>query len=253
VQESRPASTSQKALLLALLIAVFTVSTASDQLTLFFMIGACIALVLIRRCTLPGLPVLLGVILAGWVSFAAVDYWSGHLSNVFGALGDLGSNVTTSVGGRLAGSSPTHLLALHARVGLAAVIVGLAVLGMLRRRRRGIDDRVLLALFCMPVFMIGLQSYGGEMALRIYLFLLPAACVLAACFFFPLRTPGVRPGGPWPSWSAAVAAAGPARGTRAHQGVPPGGAPDPPAHAGLAAAAARAAGGRYRPAFAALS
>ena len=33
--------------------------------------------------------------------------------------------------------------------------------------------------------MFGLASYGGEIALRIYLFMLPAACVLAACLFFP--------------------------------------------------------------------
>jgi O-antigen/teichoic acid export membrane protein len=192
----RPASAGQKAFLLALLIAIFTVTTASHQLTPFFMIGACVVLVLVRRCTLTGLPVLFGVILAGWISFAAVDYWSGHTSTVFGGIGQLGSNVTTSVGGRLAGASPTHLLALHARVGLAAVIVGLAGLGLLRRRRRGIDDRVLVALLCMPVAMIGLQGYGGEMALRIYLFLLPAACVLAAYCFFP----GPRAGRPaWPT------------------------------------------------------
>ena len=182
----RPASTGQRAFLLALLIALFVVSTASHQLTPIFMLGACTALVLIRRCTLTGLlPVLLGAILVGWVSFAAVGYWSGHMSNVFGGLGNLGSNVTSSVGGRITGSSPTHVLALHARVGVAAVFVGLAVLGLLRRRRRGMDDRVLLALFCMPVLAVGLQSYGGEIALRIYLFMLPAACLLAACFFFP--------------------------------------------------------------------
>ena len=192
----RPGSTGQKAFLLALLIAIFTVTTASHQLTPFFMIGACVVLVMVRRCTLTGLPILFGVILAGWISFAAVDYWSGHTSTVFGGIGQLGSNVTTSVGGRLAGASPTHLLALHARVGVAAVIVGLAGLGLLRRRRRGIDDRVLVALLCMPVAMIGLQGYGGEMALRIYLFLLPAACVLAAYCFFP----GPRAGRPaWPT------------------------------------------------------
>jgi hypothetical protein len=189
----RSAGRGQKAFLLGLLIAIFTVSTASHQLTPFFMIGACTALVLIRRCPLRGLPVLLGVILTGWISFAAVDYWSGHISTIFGPIGDLGSNLTTSVGGRLTGSSPTHLLALHARLGVAAVVVGLAVLGLLRRRKRGTDDRVLIALFCMPVLMIGLQSYGGEIALRIYLFLLPAACLLAACFFFPDPESG-RPG-----------------------------------------------------------
>jgi hypothetical protein len=182
----RPASTGHKAFLLALLIALVAVSTASHQLTPFFMLGACTALVLIRRCTLTGLlPILLGAILVGWVSFAAVGYWSGHMSDIFGGIGNLASNLTSSVGGRITGSSPMHVLALHARVGVAAVVVGLAVLGLLRRRRRGMDDRVLLAFLCMPVLAIGLQSYGGEIALRIYLFMLPAACLLAACCVFP--------------------------------------------------------------------
>jgi hypothetical protein len=180
----RPASTGQRAFLLAVLIAIFAVSTVSHQLTPFYLVGAATALVLVRRSSLTGLPVLLGVILIGWVSFAAVDYWSGHMSNIFGGFGNLGGNLTSSVGGRLMGSTSVHLLTLHAREGVAAVIVGMAILGLLRRRRKGFDDRVLIALFCMPILSIGLQSYGGEMALRIYLFLLPAACILAGCFFF---------------------------------------------------------------------
>jgi hypothetical protein len=157
----------------------------SHQLTPFYMTGACLALVLIRRCRLSGLWILCTVLVAAWLSFAAVDYWSGHLSNIFGGVGNLGGNLTSSVGGRLAGSTATHLLTLHARVGVAGAIVGLAVLGLLRRRFRGFDDRVLIALFILPMLTVGLQSYGGEIALRIYLFLLPPACVLAACFFFP--------------------------------------------------------------------
>ena len=180
----RPASTGQRAFLLAVLLAIFAVSTMSHQLTPFYLIGAAVALVVVRRSTLRGLPVLTGVILVVWISFAAVDYWSGHMSNIFGGVGNLGSNLTSSVGGRLTGSSATHLIPLHMREAVAATIVGLALLGLLRRRRAGFDDRVLLALLCMPVLSIALQSYGGEMALRIYLFLLPAACVLAGCFFF---------------------------------------------------------------------
>jgi hypothetical protein len=181
----RPASTAQRMFLLAVLIGIVLVSVMSHQLTPFYMTGACLALVLIRRCQLSGLWILCTVLVATWLSFAAVDYWSGHLSNIFGGVGNLGGNLTSSVGGRLAGSTATHLLTLHARVGVAGAIVGLAVLGLLRRRFRGFDDRVLIALFILPMLTVGLQSYGGEIALRIYLFLLPPACVLAACFFFP--------------------------------------------------------------------
>jgi hypothetical protein len=186
----RPAG--QKAFLLVLLVALFTVTAMSHPLTPLFMIGACAALVAVRRCTLTGLPVLLAVILGGWVSYETVGYWSGHLSGLVSGVGTVGSNVSSSVGGRLAGS-PAHLLALRARVVLAAVITGLAALGALRRRRRGMSDRVLLALLAMPLLAFVVQSYGGEIALRIYLFILPAACPLAACLFFP-GAQSARPG-----------------------------------------------------------
>lgn len=200
----RPASTGQKVFLLALLIGIFTVTTMSHQLTPFFMVAVCAALALVRRCRLKGLPVLLGVILAGWISFAAVDYWTGHISVIFGGVGDLGANVSESVGGRLVGSSATHLLALHTRIALAGVIVGLAAVGLLRRRRQGLDDRVLLTLLAVPILLVGLQGYGGEIALRIYLFLLPGACPLAACVFLP-RLQSARPR--WLSLAALAASA----------------------------------------------
>ena len=186
-----PATTGQRWFLFALLVGLFVVSTVSHQLTPFFMLGAAAALVLVRRCTLPGLPVLLGVIFAAYVSFATIGYWSGHLSNVFGGIGDLGLNVSSSVGSRLHGSTPTHVVALHAKEVFAALIVGLAFLGMARRRVRGRDDRVLLALFLVPVALVGVFSYGGEIALRTYLFLLPPASIFAALLFFP-RTHSVR-------------------------------------------------------------
>ncbi len=147
----RPAGSGQKAFLLVLLVAIFTVATVSHQLTPFFMIGACAGLVVVRRCTLSGLPILLGVILVGYFSFATVGYWSGHISNVFSGVGHLGLNLSTGVSGRLAGSTPTHLLALHARVAVPVAIIGLAGLGWLQRRGRGTSDRVLLVLLVVPV------------------------------------------------------------------------------------------------------
>jgi O-antigen/teichoic acid export membrane protein len=190
---ARSASTAQRALLLALLIGIYAVATTSHQLTPFYMLGACVVLILARRCVLVGLPLLLGVILVGWFSYAAVAFWSGHMADIFGGIGQIGGNVSTSVGGRVTGGDSLHELALVARAALAGLIVLLACLGIVRRRLRHLDDRILLALLYMPLPSIALQSYGGEIALRIYLFLLPAAAILAACFFFPSPESG-RPG-----------------------------------------------------------
>ena len=198
---ARPASTAQRALLLALLIGIFAVATTSHQLTPFYMLGACLVLILARRCVLVGLPVLFGVMVVGWFSYAAVAYWSGHMADIFGGIGQLGGNVSTSVGGRVTGGDALHELVLVTRAAVAGLIALLACLGIVRRRLRHLDDRILIALLYMPLFSIALQSYGGEIALRIYLFLLPAAAILAACLFLP----GPEPGRPNWRWLAPVA------------------------------------------------
>jgi hypothetical protein len=68
---------------------------------------------------------------------------------------------------------------------LSGAWFGLALLGLWRRRRRGLHDRILPMLACVPFLTLGLQSYGGEITLRVFLFSLPGVCVLAACAFFP--------------------------------------------------------------------
>ena len=191
---SLPVPRVQRVILLALIIAIFVFTTSSHQLTPFFMIAGCVGLVLIRRCRLPGLPVLLGVIFAAWLSFAAVAYWSGHMSVIFGGFGDLFSNVSTGVSGRLAGSTPLHELVLYSRVAFAGTVIILAVAGLMRRRRLAIDDRVALVLTFVPFAGFALQGYGGEMALRVYLFALPGASILVAFLFFPGPTTVRRAG-----------------------------------------------------------
>lgn len=189
-QPAAPAGGGQRAFLLALLIGIYAVAVTSHQLSPFYLLGACVALTLVRRFSVPGLTLLLAAMVAGWVSFAAVAYWSGHMADIFGGIGNIGGNVSVSVGGRMAGNAPLHRLALESRVLVAGVIMLLAFLGIVRRRLRHLDDRILIALLAMPVPSIAMQNYGGEMALRIYLFMLPAAAILGACFFFP----GPRPG-----------------------------------------------------------
>ena len=173
-----------RAFFLLLLILIFAVSTLSHQLTPFLMLAACAGLVLVGRCTPRALPVLLAVIVIGWVSYGTVAYWSGHFNTIFGEVGHLGSTFTSSVSGRVIGTS-VHEYADKSRIGLTALMIAAAVAGLVRRWFGGINDRVLLVLLVAPVTLAGLQNYGGEISLRIYMFALPAIAVLAACLFFP--------------------------------------------------------------------
>lgn len=182
--ESRPVPPAQRAVLLAILLGIFVFSTASHQLTPFNMVTACLGLVIVRRCRITGLPVLLAVIVTGWISFAAVGFWSGHMSTLFGGLGNLGGNLSASVAGRITGTAQ-HRLVPDVRSASAAAFLLMAVVGLLRRRHRGVDDRVVITLMCVPFLAFAAQSYGGEIALRVYLFALPAAAILAAYMFFP--------------------------------------------------------------------
>jgi hypothetical protein len=201
----RPIAPRDRVVLFTLLVAIFTASVVSHQLTPVFMLAACAGLIAARRCHSPTLLILLGVIFAGWVSFGTVAYWSGHLSTVFGGFGQLSSNLSTSVTGRLSGVSAQHELIPLGRIAAALLLVVLAAAGLVRRRRRGTDDRSVLVLACVPFAGFAVQSYGGEIALRVYLFALPALAVLTACLFFPERPETVTAG------SAAAPAPAPAR------------------------------------------
>ncbi|MCU1615572.1 MAG: hypothetical protein JWO98_3112 [Frankiales bacterium] len=181
----RPIGRRERVTLFVLILVIFAFTTASHQLTPFLMIGTCAGLVLVGRCVLRGLPLVMAVIAVGWLSFMAVAYWSGHLTELLGGVGKLGANVSSSVQGRAVDSGAEHLMVLHVRVALAMGAWGLAAIGAVRRRLKGFDDRIAWILLVCPIVGFGLQSYGGEIALRVYLFSLPGVCILAAMAFFP--------------------------------------------------------------------
>ncbi|MEU6402667.1 lipopolysaccharide biosynthesis protein [Streptomyces sp. NPDC046985] len=184
--EVEPAGRRQRAVLLAVVIGLFAASVPAHQLTPFMMLGVLAVLVLTGRCELRGLPVLCAVLVVFWLGFMAEPYWSGHFDELFGGVGGVGGNVTTSVSGRIQdGGDPTHRLVLYTRVAMAGSVLALGGWGWLRRRRRGYRERSLPVLALVPFLGFGMQSYGGEMALRVFMFALPGAALLAALAFFP--------------------------------------------------------------------
>ncbi|GGV48118.1 hypothetical protein GCM10010277_41170 [Streptomyces longisporoflavus] len=183
--EVEPADRRQRAVLLVILIALFAATVPAHQLTPFVMLGVLAALVLVGRSELRGLPILFAVFVAVWLGFLAEPYWSGHFDELFGGIGGVGGNVTSSVSGRIEGGSSTHQLVLYARVALAGGVMALACWGWWRRRDHKYTERSLLVLTFVPFLGFGMQSYGGEMALRVFMFALPGAALLAGLALFP--------------------------------------------------------------------
>ncbi|MQY38814.1 hypothetical protein SRB17_68280 [Streptomyces sp. RB17] len=183
--EVEPADRRQRAVLLLVLIGLYAASVPAHQLTPFVMLGVLAVLVLLGRSELRGLPLLFAVLVAVWVGFMAEPYWSGHFNDLFGGVGGVGSNVSTSVSGRIQGGSSTHKLVLYTRVLLAGSVMAFACWGWWRRRFHRYRERALLVLTFVPFLGFGMQSYGGEMALRVFMFAVPGAALLGALALFP--------------------------------------------------------------------
>ncbi|MFJ2774157.1 lipopolysaccharide biosynthesis protein [Streptomyces sp. NPDC087300] len=175
----------ERALLLLVLIGLFAATVPAHQLTPFVMLGVLAALVVFGRSELRGLPILFGVFVAVWLGFLAEPYWSGHFDELFGGVGGVGGNVSSSVSGRIEGGSSTHQLVLYVRVAMAGAVLAFACWGWWRRRFYKYTERSLLILTFVPFLGFGMQSYGGEMALRVFMFALPGACLLAGLALFP--------------------------------------------------------------------
>lgn len=177
--------------LLLVVLLLFTVSTASHQLTPFVTLGGVTALVVFRRITPRGLPLVLGLILGAWLSYMATTYLAGHLPAIIRDVGRADAVATASVSERISGSAE-HQAVVWLRLAFSLGVWLLAAIGVLRRLRTGRLDLTAILLAGVPFLALGLQSYGGEILLRVYLFALPFVAFLAAAAFRPRR-------GPWHS------------------------------------------------------
>ncbi|MGW4817473.1 lipopolysaccharide biosynthesis protein [Streptomyces sp. NPDC004227] len=183
--EVKSANRRQRTVLLLVVIGLFGATVSAHQLTPFMMLGVLTALVLLGRCELRGLPMLFAVLVAVWVGLVAEPYWSGHFNELFGGFGGVGSNVSSSVSGRINGGSSAHKRVLYARLVLAGGVMAMACWGWWRRRKAEYRERSLPVLAFAPFLGFGMQSYGGEMALRVFMFALPGAALLAGLALFP--------------------------------------------------------------------
>lgn len=178
-------------ILLVICAGLLVTMTASHQLTPFAAIPILTVFLLSGRLRMPSLPILSTVLAFGWLVFVAKDFFDGHLTQLFGSLGDVEGHTLGAVTQRVGGSDD-HVLVVYTRLAEVALVWLLAALGafMAHRRRSAWLTAALGALA--PLTLIPGQPYGGELLLRLYLFSLPFAACLAVLTLLPDR-PG-KPG-----------------------------------------------------------
>lgn len=176
--------------LIAVWLIVFALVVSSHQLTPFAVLVSVTALVIINRVGPRYLPLVMGGLIVFWIVFMAGPYTRGHLAQLLAQIGQLGEAVNDNVTKRLGGSSG-HNLVVRMGVVITLGIWIIASLGFVRRLRKGRLDATSVVLALAPFILLGLQAYGGEMLLRVYLFSLPFMAFFIAGLVFP--EPGETP------------------------------------------------------------
>jgi hypothetical protein len=172
-EETRPGHRVSALLVTLLLVAVIC---ASHQLTPFLVLIAISALTLSGRLWTNRLPQITAVMLVLWLVYPASAYLIGHPPLAAAGLQDA---VTANVVDRVSGT-PGHSLVVKVRMVLTLVLWALAAVGAVRDwRRKRLDIRIVL-LALTPLLLFPMQSYGGEMLIRVSLFALPFVALQAS-------------------------------------------------------------------------
>ncbi|HEY0521153.1 MAG TPA: hypothetical protein VGC84_16815, partial [Ilumatobacteraceae bacterium] len=164
----------------------------SHQLTPGFLLSATVLLVVANTTRLRWFPVFVAVVFLAWLSYGADAYWFGHFDNLTGSVGKVGSLVSQNVGKRTGSHVFGRRVVVASRIGLALLAWGGAGVSLIVQWFRRSTSIALACLLIAPFPMLVLQPYGGEMALRVCYFTLPAACILIAQLVVPVR--GLRLG-----------------------------------------------------------
>lgn len=178
-----PSTARQRVGLIGVVVTIFAAIVSSHQLTPFFALAVVTLLVGARRISARGLPLLMALMTAAWISYMTVVFLAGHVNELLGPLGRLGGNLGANVSGRIQGNNE-HMVIVITRLGHALVLWGLALVGAIRRHRSGYRDLTVALMILAPFPLVAAQGYGGEMILRVYLFALPCTIFLVSTLFF---------------------------------------------------------------------
>ncbi|GAA4986845.1 hypothetical protein WHI96_04090 [Pseudonocardia tropica] len=148
----------------------------AHQLTPFAIIGQLAVLAVVGRFRGRGLVVVAIAAVTVFVLIGARDFWMNQISMIIGS-GDDGSALQAGVADRFQGDTG-QLVGKGFRVAMTGLtyVLGFAGAWVYWRRRR---DLVPILLAIIPMGMAVVQSYGGELLLRVLLYGLPILSILA--------------------------------------------------------------------------
>ncbi len=173
----------------AVLVTLVAAVVVSHQLTPLVTIGALMSMSVlgVTRHKLLWLAALL--IFVAWFTYGASAYWQGHLGEVLRELGSVRSSLGVGVSNRIAGD-PVYGRMQLLRIGAGALLFVMAAVGWYRIRRTKFW-LIAAALAVQPFMLILVQSYGGEVVIRCFLYASPVLAPLSAIALrsmLPLRT-----------------------------------------------------------------
>jgi hypothetical protein len=177
--EGWASSRAQRLLVTLTITVLFGAVAISHQLTPYTIAIVVGAFVIANVSSIRLMPILMTLIIFVWFTYSAVPFLQQFLHHEVSGFGEVRQNLSASVTARFSGTRE-HELIVYLRLLMTALLWGLATLSAAVRLSRGRRDVAFIALGIAPFVLAGLQSYGGEIALRIYLFTLPAAAFFVA-------------------------------------------------------------------------
>ena len=174
---NRPTLPPRQLLLIYFCAALVLMAAAPEhQITPFAIIGQLALLAVVGRFRGRGLVLVAVVSSAVFILIAGREFWINQLGLILGS-GDQGA-LQEGVANRLTGDTG-QVVVKYMRIAMPVLtwMLGMAGAWVYWKRRR---DLVPIGLAVVPMFFAAVQSYGGELILRIVLYGLPIMAVLGA-------------------------------------------------------------------------
>ena len=181
----------QQAILLVLIILIYSVIASSHQLTPFMTIMALAGLVVIQRCHARLLPVLLFGIAVIWLASGAITFVQEQFATLFNTFGSVTKNIDANLINLNQTNWAQRVVAVMGR-SMTMIVLYIALIGGIRLLQAKHWDLAVIALAGAPFLMLAGNGYGGEILFRVYFFALPFLAFFGAAVIYPSPKAGQR-------------------------------------------------------------